>query len=307
MPYVENTTGVPMIFDGVGVGINSVIEVTEDEAVALQRGGWTIVDGPPVLEALRKPGLRGALPEVAQVFHPLSKYTLAGYDDLVVPSEPFGYGLTLSLPMADNDRLGDCTIAGAVHMAQICALLAGVEWTYPGDAVVSDFYFHLTGGPDSGLMLSTVLTALSQSNPLDFQLAGVAQLQKPAYKDVRTATYNFGCAYLAVDLPQSAENDFGNGKTWRLNTPPDGPVGGHCIVSGGDKSVLSTDDPSPRTDLLDVATWAAWTQATSSWWNYYGSQCYVVLPQWYVDSNHSILGVLDVDAWQADMREISGQ
>ena len=306
MPFVENTTGVIMIFDGVGVGVDQVIEVSDSDAANLVRGGWTLVNSPPVVSA-RHAGLRGVIPEVATVFHPLAKYALDGYDSLVVPKQPFGYGLKLQLPMAGNDQYGDCTIAGAVHMAQICAAVAGVQWTYPGDSVVEAFYFKLTGGPDSGLMLSTVLTALSQPNPLGFQIVGAASLNDATYKGVREATYNFGCSYLAVDLPASAESDFNESAPWRLPEPPDQPIGGHCIVGGGDENVLSSGSVSDETDILDVATWAAWTECTSSWWNYYGSQCYVVLPEWYVEANHPILGVLDVDAWRADMKEIATQ
>ena len=49
-------------------------------------------------------------------------------------------------PEALNNQLGDCTIAGAVHLDQAGALVVDEPWTYCGDGVTRSTYMGLTAG-----------------------------------------------------------------------------------------------------------------------------------------------------------------
>ena len=250
----------------------------------------------------RVPGKYGALKETAPVnLKPLHSYVIGS---LPSTSKPFRYGAKLQYPMACNDRLGCCTIAGIVHAAQIWASIAGVSYTYPGDAVVEAFYFQLTGGPDSGLMLSTVISACSQPNPLGFQLIGAATLDINDYPLMRQALYNFGCLYWSFEVPASAEQDFADDKPWTLLSPPDQNIlGGHCTVANGTAREFGGLPKDPRGNLYDHVTWAAQTEMTQGFYQYYGGQTYLLVPQWYADVKHDALQSLDSSQMQADLQE----
>ena len=250
----------------------------------------------------RQPGKYGALMETG----PVNLKPLAGYVIGSLPSttKPFRYGANLQYPMADNDSIGDCTIAGIVHAAQIWAEIAGVSYTYPGDAVVSDFYFSLTGGPDSGLMLSQVISACSQENPLGFQIVGAATIDINDYALMRQAMYNFGCLYWSFLVPQSAETDFSEDKPWTLLSPPDQNIlGGHCTVANGTQREFGGLPKDPKGNLYDQVTWAEQTEMTQGFYQYYGQQTYLLVPKWYVDAGHDALQHLDQSAMQADLQE----
>jgi hypothetical protein len=248
------------------------------------------------------PGKYGALAEtVPNLVHPLSGYIVS---DLPSTDKPFRYGANLQYNMALNDQIGDCTIAGIIHAAQIWAEIAGVKYTYPGDAVTKSVYFDLTGGSDTGLQLTQVIEYCSKPNPLGFQLIGAATVDITDYQLMRQALYNFGCLYWAFEVPASAEADFAAHKPWTLQNPPDQNIlGGHCTVANGTQreTVIS---PVPKGNLYDHVTWAAQTEMTQGFYEYYGSQAYVLVPKWYADCGHDALQKLDSAKMLSDLQSI---
>jgi len=248
-------------------------------------------------------GKFGALAEtIPDLIRPLATYGVLS--DLPSTDKPFRYGENLQYPMACNDSIGDCTIAGIIHAAQIWALIAGVDYTYPGDTVTSDFYYQLTGGPDSGLQLSTVISACSQPNPLGFELIGAATVDINDYDLMRQALYNFGCLYWAFEVPQSAETDFAESKPWALLSPPDQNIlGGHCTVANGTQRETQIT-PIPKGNLYDHVTWAAQTEMTQGFYEYYGEQAYVLIPKWFATCGHDALQKLDQAQMLEDIHQI---
>jgi hypothetical protein len=59
--------------------------------------------------------------------------------------------------MDGNDTLGDCTIAGVAHAVTTYHALIKKD-SIPSAKGVEKLYFHLTGGPDTGLNELDVLT-----------------------------------------------------------------------------------------------------------------------------------------------------
>jgi hypothetical protein len=217
------------------------------------------------------------------------------------PTDPFIYGRDLDYPMACNDRLGCCTIAGAIHMAQVQASIVGQTYTYLGDAVTESVYFGLTGGQDTGLELTQVLQYLSQPNDLQYQIVGVASVDVSDFNLVTTALYNFGALYLALNLPAGAESDFAKGLPWRF--PAGQSVGGHCVVASGE-SVQVLSEKVTWAKTLDTLTWAQITEQTQDFFEAYCLQAFVVVPQWYVAANHDAVQNLDQSAMLADIQTI---
>jgi hypothetical protein len=307
MAIVQNDTGVWQTLDGHTVAPGDVCECTEVEATNLSRCGWVIVSGGDRNgdrgTLTRIAGKRGALLESTSPYMPLETYYKDSSIGLPKPTKPYEYGRSLVYPMACNDSIGDCTVAGIVHLAQVAALICGVKYVYPGDAVVKSFYYGLTGGQDTGLQLSQVISAVSKPNPLGFELCGAATVNTSDYALMSTVCWNFGGLYLAADIPESSEDDFERYLPWRLKDPPEQPIGGHCFVGNGVAPDLPANNPV-NTKLLDIVTWGATTECTVDWWQYYGIQAYVLLFKWFVTSGHDAIQHLDDAQMLADLRQI---
>jgi hypothetical protein len=312
MAIVRNDTGVTMLLDGHAIVPGAICECSEQEADNLSRCGWTIVNEDVTDKnasnassgSLRPAGKRGLNLEPVSPYMSLETYYLDASIGLPKPPKPFIKGGNLQYPMADNDRLGDCTIAGIIHYAQIAAAICGVNYTYPGDAVTESFYYGLTGGSDTGLELSQVISAVSKPNPLGFEIVGAATVNISDYDLLQTVLWNFGALYLAVDLPESAESDFSQRLPWILTNSPGNPIGGHCIVANGTEPDLPTNPPL-NDKLFDIITWADKTECDLPWWLQYGVQAIVLLPKWYVTAKHDALQHLDEAHMLADLQTIS--
>ena len=180
-------------------------------------------------------------------------------------------------PMADNDTIGDCTVAAAVHVDQAGAIIASRDWTYCGDGVVRDTYFGLSGGQDTGLMLSQVLQPWHAGTFLGApKNGGYASVHPQNTTQMKQSIWIFGNAYVAVNLPYTAQQQFrpdGSG-VWELtHTDEDYNIeGGHCIVG-----------VAFGKDGIYMITWGSVVLATWEWWFTYGTQAYAVVPPAYVE------------------------
>ena len=73
-----------------------------------------------------------------------------------------------------NDTLGDCTIAAVAHAVTTYHALIKKD-SIPSAKGVEKLYFHLTGGPDTGLNELDVLNYWRQNSALGGKDAGVRQ------------------------------------------------------------------------------------------------------------------------------------
>lgn len=245
---------------------------------------------------------------------------------LEVPKNKFDYARVVEpqggFPMACNDTLGDCTIAGVIHVLQLAHAVVGLKFVYPGDEAVSKYYWKLVGhgptydgDPGPGLQMLDVIDDGLENGWFGVPIVGYAELDVSNWQSMVTAAFNFGVLYLAVDLPQSAETDFQNHKLW---TPSGSPVGGHCItgsgnstlttyalVDGSGRKVTSSTEPdapafgSNAELVLDTETWGGETAFTESWWKRYGAQAFVIVPEPFVTEGHGPLTNVNVSTLKA--------
>lgn len=184
--------------------------------------------------------------------------------EVQVPDVPGGF------PMADNDRLGDCTIAGGpVHGDQVWRALTQMPYTYPGDQAVQEAYFGLTGGADTGLMLRQVCEAW-RKGLLGSTITAYAPVDPQDLTAVKGSIAFFGCCYVGVNLPAVAQQQFrpdGSG-VWDLTgTDADYDIeGGHCVLFAGYGSNLV------------AVTWGSTVQVTPRWWATYARSAYAIIP-----------------------------
>ena len=246
-----------------------------------------------IQDDVRHAGKRGKLaPARAAHLGALTDYLTA---PLPVPPSSFNYGnkVTSGFPMALNDTYGDCAIAGVIHLLEIWYAEVGEVFAYPGDEVVKETYFKLTGGQDTGLVLQNVLKEWQTNGLFGTKILGYAPIEIRDTKTFKAATYAFGGTYLGVELPANAEQQFEAGQPWHLAGGYQRPVGGHCIVGSG-ANRLGVDD----------LTWGAEDAFTWSWWNYYGSEIWVAIPEIFAEKGHGPLANIDIASLQLDLKSV---
>lgn len=201
---------------------------------------------------------------------------------------------SLVSPLADNDRLGCCTISGAVHLDQVGAAIVDEPWTYPGDEKVRQVYFGLTGGQDTGLQLPQVLDPWHRTGLFGNDTnGGFATVNVRNTTQIKQTIWIFGAAYIAVALPQTAQEQFspdGSG-VWELtHTNADYDIeGGHCVVPNGYSA-----------EGVRAYTWGSEVLMTWEWWHTYVQQCYAVVPRGFIEKGGDGRG-FDIAAIERDL------
>ena len=205
---------------------------------------------------------------------------LACYWTPALPDPPVACDWTKGISswgMMLNDSLGCCTISGAVHLDQVGAAIVDEPWTYPGDEKVRNVYFGLTGGADTGLQLPQVLDPWHRTGLFGNDAnGGFAAVHPKNNTMVKQTIWIFGAAYIAVSLPQTAQEQFrpdGSG-VWELtHTSADYDIeGGHCVTPNGYSA-----------EGVRAYTWGSTVLITWEWWHTYVSQCYAVVPRGFVE------------------------
>jgi hypothetical protein len=199
---------------------------------------------------------------------------LRAYLPAELPAPPvsadFTAGVT-SWPMMLNDRLGDCTAAGAAHLLEV--------WTTEVDGsprVVSDddvlrFYElqgYVPGDPstDQGADMVSVLTAWRDTGLAGDQVLGWAAVHS-SQADLETACWLFSGLYCGLNVPQSAIDQFHAGAPWTVVRDDGGIVGGHCVP------IVAYDAQG-----VTVVTWGALHRATWEFVRAYFDEFYAVVP-----------------------------
>jgi hypothetical protein len=189
---------------------------------------------------------------------PVSVNTLTRvYDDVNV-SKP----ATL-FPMDGNDTLGDCTIAAVAHATTTYRALIKTK-TIPPLKAVEKLYFHLTGGPDSGLNELDVLNYWHQNGAFGEKIFGYVKIDPKDHVHVQQAIQLFGGVYLGFQVQQNCIQEFDSKQPW---TP--GPLtnDGHAVFA------VAYDQK-----VVTVLTWGSTQQGTWAWWDECVDEAYAILP-----------------------------
>lgn len=195
------------------------------------------------------------------------------------------------IPMYLNDKLGDCTIAGGGHFLGAQAVYAGYPEPLFSDQVITTAYSAVSGyvpppssdpgGPgenDNGAACADVLEHLRTVGMLDttgklHKLAGWAAIRDVTDEALLgTALSVFGTVYLGINCPESAEDQFGQGRPWTV-VPGSPDAGGHCVVMQRRYPVGSS------TGVDEWWTWGARQRVTFPFVSQYLREAYVPVSQ----------------------------
>jgi len=239
----------------------------------------------------RTAGKRGKLATEKLAMGTLSQY-LNG--PLMKAPRSFDYSNRVpEYPMALNDTYGDCTIAGVIHMLQLAYSEIGETFEYPGDEAVKEQYFKLSGGADTGLVELSVLKTWMSEGLFNTKISAFAPVNIKNRAEMAAAIYLFGSVYLGVEMPRDAETQFENHEPWHLTFGDEEPVGGHCVIGTGINRFG-----------IDIITWGATESMTWGWWEKYGSEAWVVIPEIFVEADHGPVWNVNVAALQSDLKAL---
>jgi hypothetical protein len=210
-------------------------------------------------------------------------------------------------PMYMNDQIGDCTIAGMFHaIGAMSTYASGKEVLFTDNEAVSVYSAisgYVPGNPntDVGCTLQQVCQYMQQTGAVDtasktHKLAGYAEIGDYTNTTLlKQCLYTFGSVYVAVNLPESAEEQFEDGEPW---TPVSGsPIaGGHCIVLQWNEG-----------DVIDgssFVTWGATVRANNAWIFDYVCEAVALVSQDWVDANGTSPSGLDLAQLIADSNDV---
>jgi hypothetical protein len=139
-----------------------------------------------------------------------------------------------------NDRLGDCTVAGAYHVIGVETGNAGDLFHASEAQIISDYsaiggYVPGDSSTDQGCDEISCFDYWTQTGFADgTKLAGYATVDATNPQEVMSALYLFENLYFGLSLPDAWINPTPDcsGFVWDVEGDPD-PANGHCIIGCG--------------------------------------------------------------------------
>jgi hypothetical protein len=202
--------------------------------------------------------------------------------------------------MLGNDQVGDCTAAGAGHVAQ------AVNWFGQSvDAPVTDAdaitmysaisgYDPSTGANDVGATLQDALSYWRKVGIGGNTIAAFAQIDTQDLDMVRACIALFGAVYTGMMFPSSAMDDFQAGRPWTVRRSR--LEGGHCVPIGAYDG-----------DSFTCVTWGRAQVMTVEFYRRYFDECWVPIDlDWLTATGQSPAG-LDVDRLNTDFTALTGE
>jgi hypothetical protein len=208
-------------------------------------------------------------------------------------------------PPSSPDGIGDCTVAEAAHAFTALGVYAGKEQVlFPDSEIIAAYaaisgYDPVTGSNDNGCQMQDVLrylrdTGLADANGQVHKVTAYAALADPT--DIQMLSQvlkTFGYVYLGIDLPQSAEDEFGT-EPWTY-VPWSQPLGGHCIG-------LHRRDPyGTKVGVFTMATWGALQPATIGFIRHWVREAWAVITPDWIEANGASCDGISLAQLEADM------
>ena len=193
--------------------------------------------------------------------------------------------------------VGDCTIAGTVHLRMLDAALTAEQETWPTGEQTIAAYMELSGGRDSGLVESDVLKAWQSQGILGNKIAAFAPLDISDTAELQSACALFGGTKVDVNVPANAMSQFDARQPWHLDgsAADNQSLGGHSIVRCG----FYVDTKLGL--VWALLTWGTVQLATDAWMQKNTLQDWAVITNEFVTANP---GLIDLAALKADIARL---
>jgi hypothetical protein len=245
-----------------------------------------------------RPGVRR--PEPARPHLRLADF-LTG--EATIPKSPakVDYESGITFPMYGNDEIGDCGPAGCGHVVQSLTTYGeGVTITVSEQDVIT-FYSGISGyvpgdpSTDVGVNLQDMLEYWLKNGLAGNEIVAFAKVDVSNDAEVQAAIDLFDVVITGIDLPQSAEDQFNDGKPWDY-VKGSKILGGHCVPFFG-------YDATYRHGV----TWGQVQAATLAFWKKLVSEGWILITRKWADANGVTptgLSLYDMgQAWAAMTRQ----
>lgn len=206
-----------------------------------------------------------------------------------------------SWPMYLNDRIGDCTCAGAGHIIQALSTYGRGKTETIADSDVLTAYSAVsgydpeTGDNDNGAVMQKVLSYWRKTGIGGHKILAFAEVDINDVDELKAALNIFGTLYVGFDFPDSAMDQFNRGEKWTVVSNAQ-IEGGHAINVGGYDSAGN----------WQLVTWGDVQEMDQAFWEKYVWEAWVVItPEWLNDVGYSPTG-LDLYALGEDLAELTG-
>ena len=167
---------------------------------------------------------------------------------------------------------GDCAWAGPAHETmELCQDAGRPVPDFTGKVVVEQYgeysgYDPMTGENDNGSAVRDVLQWRKEKGLRDAQggvhkIGAYVALETGNLQHIIEAAYLFECVGIGIEVPESAEQQFGEGVPWSV-VPGAEVVGGHYIPVVG----------RPEAGMLAVITWAKRQVLTEGFYSRYSDE-----------------------------------
>lgn len=216
---------------------------------------------------------------------------------------PLGHdNLVTDWGMLENDRLGCCAEAAALHLEMQWAAEAKKKISVTDQTVV-DVYSAVTGynpdDPDSDQGTDVHdLFAYWKGNSLigddGSPIVAYAGLTPADPAELAVALSQFTTVFLGIVVPDFAQDQFAAGGPWQPEPGRHQIVGGHAIPAVGASSA----------DLFDIVTWGQKISMTSTFYQAYNTVAVVALTHDMFNGNTDIEGI-DFAKLQAELPEFN--
>ena len=203
--------------------------------------------------------------------------------------------------MLANDRIGDCTAAGAAHVAMAVDKYGQDRDLVITDAQVIDMYAAISGydpakpETDVGATLQAACDYWHSTGVAGNTIAAFAWIDPQDLDLVRACVATFGAVYCGMNFPASAMTQFGRGQTWTV-VPRSRIDGGHCVPVGA-------YDP----DTFTCVTWGRQQRMDVGFFRRYFDECVVPVDLDWMRANGTSPAGLDVATLNADYTALTGQ
>jgi hypothetical protein len=201
-------------------------------------------------------------------------------------------------PMDGNDTVGDCTLAGACHAQTIGRALTGALSIVPASKCL-DIYYELTGGQDTGLYLSQVISWW-RTNALagDKILCSVAV--NPANPtEVQQALALTGYLYIGFSVPSNCIPQFDARQPWTGGTLTED---GHCVVVTG---YGLSGEGLETGGLFRCLTWGDDQYGTIGWWQQCVDEAHILIPSEALAHPDEYMPGFDFKTLQQDAKQLA--
>lgn len=195
-----------------------------------------------------------------------------------------------SWPMAGNDQYGDCVFAGSCHAIQAWNAEVSEHDAVPADQAVVDAYLAYTGGEDVGANISQVLRMWQRKGLFGQKIAAFAPVNEKSIADLHMAIAFYGNCKIGIQCPESAQEQFGEGKPWTV-------VPGSPIEGGHDIELVGYD-----ANCVYAVTWGAVVEVTYPFIAKFCDEAWAVIPHQFVEAGKG--PALDLKSLQADINSL---